>query len=48
MNRLPLPVQTFGLRVLSNLFMSMAGYGHLKNRAGKPCTSTSGRRHLHA
>ncbi len=28
--QLPLPVQTFGLLVLSNLFMTFAWYGHLK------------------
>ncbi len=33
---LPLPVKTFGLLVLSNLFMTMAWYGHLKNLATKP------------
>ena len=27
---LPLPVQTFGLLVLSNLFMTFAWYGHLR------------------
>ncbi len=35
-SQLPLPVQTFGLLVLSNLFMTLAWYGHLKNMAGKP------------
>ncbi len=33
---LPLAVQTFGLLVLSNLFMTFAWYGHLKHQAGKP------------
>lgn len=33
---LPVPVKTFGLLVLSNLFMTFAWYGHLKNLAGKP------------
>ena len=36
LNALPLPVQTFGLLALSNLFMTVAWYGHLKNMAGKP------------
>ena len=33
---LPLAVQTFGLLVLSNVFMTFAWYGHLKSLAGKP------------
>lgn len=33
---LPLPVQTFGLLILSNVFMTFAWYGHLKNMSGKP------------
>jgi uncharacterized protein len=33
---LPLPVQTFGLLVLSNVFMTIAWYGHLKDMASKP------------
>jgi hypothetical protein len=33
---LPIPVQTFGLLALSNLFMTVAWYGHLKNLADKP------------
>ena len=33
---LPLPLQTFGLLALSNLFMTIAWYGHLKNLAGRP------------
>lgn len=35
LGNLPLPLQTFGLLVLSNLFMTVAWYGHLKNMAGK-------------
>jgi uncharacterized protein len=35
-NSLPLPVQTFGLLVLSNIFMTIAWYGHLKDLAAKP------------
>jgi hypothetical protein len=31
-----LPLQTFGLLVASNLFMTVAWYGHLKNLADKP------------
>jgi uncharacterized protein len=33
---LPLPVQTFGLLVLSNLFMTVAWYGHLKTMGARP------------
>jgi uncharacterized protein (DUF486 family) len=33
---LPLPVQTIGLLVLSNLFMTFAWYGHLKSLATVP------------
>ncbi len=33
---LPLAVQTFGLLVLSNVFMTFAWYGHLKHLAHKP------------
>jgi uncharacterized protein (DUF486 family) len=33
---LPLPVRTFGLLALSNMFMTYAWYGHLRNLAGKP------------
>ena len=36
LNTLPIPVQAFGLLVLSNLFMTVAWYGHLKNLADKP------------
>ena len=32
-----LPVQTFGLLALSNIFMTIAWYGHLKDLASKPC-----------
>ncbi len=32
----PLPLRTFGLLALSNLFMTYAWYGHLKNLSGKP------------
>jgi len=33
---LPLPVQTFGLLMMSNLFMTVAWYGHLKSLADRP------------
>jgi uncharacterized protein len=33
---LPLPLQTFGLLALSNVFMTFAWYGHLKNLSGQP------------
>jgi uncharacterized protein len=33
---LPVPLKTFGLLILSNLFMTIAWYGHLKSLAGKP------------
>jgi uncharacterized protein (DUF486 family) len=33
---LPLSVQTFGLLALSNVFMTVAWYGHLKNLADRP------------
>ena len=36
LNSLPLSVQTFGLLACSNVFMTMAWYGHLKNLADKP------------
>jgi len=36
LSRLPLAVQAGGLLVLSNLFMTMAWYGHLKNMADRP------------
>jgi uncharacterized protein (DUF486 family) len=31
LNHLPLPLQTFGLLALSNVFMTFAWYGHLKS-----------------
>jgi uncharacterized protein (DUF486 family) len=34
--QLPVPVQTIGLLVLSNVFMTFAWYGHLKGLASKP------------
>jgi hypothetical protein len=34
--QLPVPVQTIGLLVLSNVFMTFAWYGHLKNLSAKP------------
>lgn len=33
LSSLPLSVQTFGLLLLSNLFMTVAWYGHLKHQA---------------
>jgi len=36
MSSWPVPVQTFGLLLLSNVFMTMAWYGHLKNLSSKP------------
>jgi uncharacterized protein (DUF486 family) len=36
MNSLSLPIQTFGLLALSNVFMTVAWYGHLKNLNDKP------------
>ena len=36
MSGLPLPAQTFGLLALSNVFMTIAWYGHLKNLATSP------------
>jgi uncharacterized protein len=33
---LPIPLQTIGLLVLSNIFMTFAWYAHLKNLADKP------------
>jgi uncharacterized protein (DUF486 family) len=36
MNSLPLPLQTFGLLLLSNVFMTFAWYGHLKSLGSKP------------
>jgi hypothetical protein len=34
--QIPVIPQTVGLLVLSNVFMTIAWYGHLKNLAGKP------------
>ena len=34
--QIPVIVQTAGLLVLSNVFMTIAWYGHLKNLASKP------------
>ncbi len=36
LSSLPVGVQTVGLLVLSNLFMTLAWYGHLKSLGGKP------------
>ena len=36
LSNLPVGVQTVALLVASNLFMTYAWYGHLKNQAGKP------------
>ena len=36
LSELPLPLRTFGLLALSNVFMTYAWYGHLKNLSGKP------------
>jgi uncharacterized protein (DUF486 family) len=36
MTGLPIWLQTAGLLVLSNVFMTVAWYGHLKNLASKP------------
>jgi uncharacterized protein len=36
LSSLPLPLQTFGLLMLSNVFMTVAWYGHLKDLASKP------------
>lgn len=33
---IPVIVQTTGLLILSNIFMTIAWYGHLKNMASKP------------
>ncbi len=35
LSQLPLPVQTFALRLLSNMFMTVAWYRHLKSLSGK-------------
>ena len=34
--QIPVVVQTVGLLTLSNVFMTIAWYGHLKNLASKP------------
>ena len=34
--QIPVIAQTVGLLVMSNVFMTVAWYGHLKNLAGKP------------
>lgn len=34
--QIPVVVQTVGLLTLSNIFMTIAWYGHLKNLANKP------------
>lgn len=34
--QIPVVVQTVGLLTLSNIFMTIAWYGHLKNMASKP------------
>jgi uncharacterized protein len=36
LNNLPLPLQTFGLLALSNVFMTFAWYGHLNKLIAKP------------
>jgi uncharacterized protein (DUF486 family) len=36
LSQLPIPLQTVGLLVLSNVFMTFAWYGHLKNLSSKP------------
>lgn len=36
LTNLPISVQTFGLLLLSNLFMTIAWYGHLKTLGSKP------------
>ena len=36
MNALPIPLQSALLLVASNVFMTFAWYGHLKNMASKP------------
>jgi uncharacterized protein (DUF486 family) len=36
LSELPLPLRTFGLLALSNVFMTVAWYGHLKNLADRP------------
>ncbi|QJQ07299.1 DMT family protein [Undibacterium piscinae] len=34
--QIPVILQTTGLLILSNVFMTLAWYGHLKNLSGKP------------
>lgn len=34
--QIPIILQTTGLLILSNVFMTVAWYGHLKNLSGKP------------
>ena len=41
MTSLPLWAQTAGLLILSNVFMTFAWYGHLKNLASKPWWSAA-------
>jgi uncharacterized protein len=36
LSSLPLPLQTFGLLALSNIFMTFAWYAHLRDLAHKP------------
>jgi uncharacterized protein (DUF486 family) len=36
LQQLPIPVQTIGLLVASNVFMTFAWYGHLKHKATTP------------
>ena len=36
LSQLPVPVQTIALLVLSNVFMTFAWYGHLKDLASRP------------
>ena len=36
LSQLPVPVQTIALLVLSNVFMTIAWYGHLKDLASRP------------
>jgi uncharacterized protein len=36
LSQLPVPAQTIGLLLASNVFMTFAWYGHLKNLSAKP------------
>lgn len=36
MSNLPIPVQTIGLLIASNVFMTFAWYAHLKDMSAKP------------